>query len=148
MTDEVAVSVLVSVTSDAGDLEELYAALLTELEKLDLEYEVIFLLLAAPEAALRQARVLAQENPERVRVIEFTATIDKAAMLTAGIERARADLVFTLPGRFEIDLQAIGSLHAAIEAGHTKRCLIDKIDALIANNEQRTFLPPEESKTQ
>ncbi len=117
MTQPKAFSVLVSVTPDADDLAEFQQALVPELEKLGGSYELLYLLGDARGPAAEQARELQEKDPDRVRVLQFAQAADRAGMLTAGVERSRGRILFTLPARFEIDLAVIGDLHAAVESG-------------------------------
>jgi hypothetical protein len=110
-------SVLVSVASEASDLQELHRELIAELEKLDVDYEVLYLLGSAPAQALGQAQSLQHEDAGRVRVIEFAQAVGKAAMLAAGVERAKGEVLVTLPGRFDIDLGVLGPLYEAVREG-------------------------------
>jgi hypothetical protein len=117
MNEDKAISVLVSVTAEADDLLELHSELVTELDKLGEDYELLYLLGAATRRAIDQARSLQEQDPARVRVLQFAQTVGRAGMLSAGVERARGDVIFTVPARFEVDLGVIGELHAAIRAG-------------------------------
>jgi dolichol-phosphate mannosyltransferase len=117
MNDDKAISVLVSVTEEADDLLDLHSELVTELDKLDEGYELLYLLGDATRRAIDQARRLQEQDPARVRVLQFAQTAGRAGMLSAGVERARGEVIFTVPARFEIDLEVIGDLHAAIRAG-------------------------------
>jgi hypothetical protein len=108
------ISVLVSVTSAADDLEEIHRELINELEKLPADYEVIYLVGSASPEALDRARSLQRQSGDRVRVLQFADIVGKSGMLTAGIERAKGEVLITLPGRFEVDLGILGALYQAI----------------------------------
>jgi hypothetical protein len=69
------------------------------------------------EAAFRQAMELHEADPIRVRVLRFGQAVTEAAALAVGIERARGELVFTLPSYFDAGPPAIGALWGAIEKG-------------------------------
>jgi glycosyltransferase involved in cell wall biosynthesis len=110
-------SILISVTQEADDLVELYRELAAELEKLPAAYEVIFLVGGVPRELLEQVQRLQTEHPDVVRVVQFAKTAGKSGMLAAGIERAKGDVIFTVPNHFEIDLGELGALFEAIEQG-------------------------------
>lgn len=110
-------SVLVPITGRHEDLRELHRALLPELSKLEPTFEVIYLVGTASGAALKQALELHDQDPEHVRVISFARPVMEAEALATGFERARGEILFTLPAFFDADPQAIGALHAAVRSG-------------------------------
>ena len=108
------ISVLVSVGEDADDLMDLHEELAAELEKLRLEYELLFLIGSAPPRALEQALGLQRLHANTVRVLQFAPTVGRAGMLDAGVRRSRGSILFTLPGRFEVELGVLGALLEAV----------------------------------
>lgn len=114
-----ALSVLVAVAEAAPHLAEVHVELLHELDGLELDYEVIYLL--APGIARGPARAvvrgLCASRPERVRVLEFAQDVGEGAMLRAGCERARGEWLATVPPRFETQLGALRRLVAALRDG-------------------------------
>ena len=117
MTATIDYSVLIPVFSEADDLRELQEEIEKELAKLGGRAEVLYLLGDARSAAAEQARLLQQQEPGRIRVLQFARSGDRAGMLATGFARARGAILFTLPARFDSDLLAIGDLHAAITDG-------------------------------
>jgi hypothetical protein len=115
--DSRSVSVLVLVSYQWDDLQELHRELLPEVRKLGEDYEVVYLIGSALPEALDQARSLQRQDPGHVRVFQFARVVGEAAMLTAGIENTEGEVVITLPGRFEADLAALGDLYEAILDG-------------------------------
>lgn len=118
MNGSVAISVLISVAPETQELGELHAALTQELDRLGLSYEVIYLMGTTAARPNEQAQGFAEKDPARVQVLRFGAAVGRAGMLSAGIERSRGDVLITLPGRFEVDLSAIGQLYAAVREGN------------------------------
>ncbi|GAF84702.1 unnamed protein product, partial [marine sediment metagenome] len=114
LSKEETISVLVSVVSEADDLEEIQRELIAELEKLRVDYEVLYLVGSALPKALEQVHSLQRQEPHRVRVLQFAEVVGKAGMLVAGIERAKGEVLITLPGHFEIDLGIVGALYRAV----------------------------------
>lgn len=114
LSNDETISVLVSVVSEVDDLEEIHRELIAELEKLPAGFEVLYLVGAVPPESLEQARRLQGQDPDRVRVLQFADVVGKAGMLAAGIDRAKGEVLITLPGRFEIDLGVLGELYQAI----------------------------------
>lgn len=118
MTEKTSLSALVTVTAAAADLDVLHCELSERLAALSSDYEVLYLVEnSAPIAAREQVSALREAEPERVRVVEFARAVDRAGILSSGIERSRGDVLFTIPDHLQIDLGTLGALYAAIEAG-------------------------------
>lgn len=111
------ISVLVPVAADASEVREVHADLVAHLAALDVDFEVLYLVSPRARSARGDVRALYEEDPGRVRVIEFAQAVSEAAMLTAGFERARSEVLCTVPARFETDFGALGELLAALRAG-------------------------------
>ncbi|MBW2269978.1 MAG: glycosyltransferase [Deltaproteobacteria bacterium] len=95
-----------------------HAELVAQLVKLGDDYEILYLLASsAPREATEQAQALQEAAPERVRVIQFAQAVDRAGMLSAGVEHSRGAILFTVPDHLQIDLAVLDDLHAAIQAG-------------------------------
>ena len=115
---DTAFSVLVSVPPETEELLTFHAELATELERMAENFEVIYLLEPPARSEVsEQAHALYEADPGRVRVFHFAQPGDRAGMLAAGVERARGDLLFTLPGRFVCDFAVLRELRAALEDG-------------------------------
>lgn len=111
------VSVLVPVASEASGLAELHAQGARELEGLGLRFEILFLVRSSSREALEAARKVREADSGRVRVVEFAHALGNAALLGAGVERARAPILFTLPAPLETRAEAIGALYGALQEG-------------------------------
>ncbi len=112
-----AVSLLVPIAERHDDLRELHGAVLPELEKLGQPYEILYLVSAEFETAFQQARELHERDGERVRVLRFARPVSEAAALATGFERARGELLLTLPAYFDADPAGLGALHRALGEG-------------------------------
>jgi hypothetical protein len=117
LKNDAMLSVLVLVAEEAEDLLDLHQEAVTELEKVGAPFEVLYLVAPASARTLSLARQLQQEEGERVHVIQFAQAMGQAAMLAAGIERAKGQILVTLPARFEADLGVLGALHREIREG-------------------------------
>jgi hypothetical protein len=111
------ISVLVPVAADARDVGEVHADLLAHLVELGVDFEILYLVSPRAGSLRDEVRALHHGDPERVRVIEFAQAVSEAAMLTAGFERARSEVLLTVPARFETDLAALPKLLAALRDG-------------------------------
>jgi hypothetical protein len=110
-------SVLVPVSADARAVSEVHADLVAYLADLGVDFEILYLVSPRADAARSEIRRLYERDPGRVRVIEFTQAVSEAAMLTAGFERARSDVLCTVPARFETDFSALAPLLEALREG-------------------------------
>lgn len=108
------VSVLVPVNEAAPDLREVYRELADQVAKLDAGYELLFLVRTDHEETLAGVREIGDLDPQRVRVLQFAPSAGEAFALSAGVEKARGDVLVTAPGRFETDLSVLADLHAAV----------------------------------
>ena len=118
MSDAKAFSALVTVTAAAADLDVLHQELTAQLGALSPDHEVLYLVAdSAPAKAADQVSALREAHPDRVRVFRFAPAVDRAGILTAGVEHSRGDVLFTIPDHLQIDLTVLAELHAAIEAG-------------------------------
>ncbi len=109
-------SILVLVTA-AAPLAELHEDICRSLEKIPAESEILYLVREGGGDEVAQAREICERSPERVRVLEFTKATSDAAMLGAGANNARGDVLLTVPARFETDLACLHALDAAIRDG-------------------------------
>jgi hypothetical protein len=108
--------VLVPVTKPTPYLLDLHREILGQLDEIGIPFEILYLVRESASVSGEQLVALRREDPEGIRAIEF-ARGSEAAMLTAGAEVARGDIILTVPGEFEIDLSALAPLHAAVVAG-------------------------------
>lgn len=113
----VAISILVPVVERHDDLRELHRSIVPELEKIGRPYEFVYLVSAEFEAAFDQARELHESDPKTARVLRFARPVSEAAALATGFERARGEVVLTVPAYFDADPKGLPLLLEAIEGG-------------------------------
>lgn len=111
------VSVLVPLTSLHEELRALHAETSEQLEKLGVDYEMLYLVGRSNPEALERARGLRNEDSDRVRVLEFEPAVGEAAMLSAGATRSRGAILITLPPRVEVDPSVLPRLYETIHSG-------------------------------
>ena len=108
---------LVPLVDKVGDLREIQSQVFEQLTKLGEGFEILYMLGTSSEAVAKQVMELRAEQPDRVRVVRFASPAGDAALLAAGFEHARGELLFSVPPVFDVDLAILGELHAALEAG-------------------------------
>jgi glycosyltransferase involved in cell wall biosynthesis len=112
------ISVLVALGADSGDLLALHRALAAELQKLAQPLEFLYLVPSHAGAQLPQALALHEhEDPAHVRVLCFAQPLGEAALLRAGFEAARGQILLTLPGYFEVEPADLPLLYEAVRDG-------------------------------
>jgi glycosyltransferase involved in cell wall biosynthesis len=111
------ISVLVPVSEGARHLEEIHGEILPQLEKITSQFELLYLVGSASKSVLEQALRLHDRDPQRVRVLQFARGAEDATLLAAGFDRARGEILFTLPCDFEADTSAIEALYEAVDSG-------------------------------
>jgi hypothetical protein len=111
------ISVLIPVLEPREELPVVHAEAIAELDKLEMEYEFLYLVSRKSASVTEKIRDLQRENPERIRVIEVGHSVGGAAILAAGIEETEGDILFTLPPCYEVELDVIAELYKAIESG-------------------------------
>ncbi len=109
-------SIMVLITT-ATPLTELHEEICRNLDAIDGQSEILYLVREGSRDTLAQARRISEQSPDFVRVLEFPRTAGDAAMLTSGAERARGEILITVPARFETDLKVLESLDSAIRKG-------------------------------
>jgi hypothetical protein len=134
------ISVIVPVVERHDDLRELYRAVLPELEKLEGSHELLVLVSSEFEEAFQQAIEL-HEADGRVRVLRFARPVGEAAALGTGFERARGEILITLPAYFDAEPAGIGSLVSALEEGSDLAFAgrIERRDSLLKRMQSRGF---------
>ena len=111
------ISVLIPVLEPSEELALVHEQAAAEIDKLGVDCE--FLYLVSPESAslTDQIRELQRKDPQRIGVIQVRHSVGGAGVLSAGIEEAEGDVLFTLPPCFEVEFSVIPKLYEAIEAG-------------------------------
>ena len=114
---KVAISVLVPIVERHDDLREIHRSVVPELEKIGRPYEFVYLVSAEFSAAFEQALELHESDPKTVRVLRFARPVSEAAALATGFERARGEVVITIPSYFDADPKGLPKLLETLEGG-------------------------------
>lgn len=111
------ISALIPVNEASPDLLRVYQELADRVSKLDAGYEVLFLVRTEHKETLACLREISDLDPQRVRVLQFAPSAGEAFALSAGVERARGEVLITAPARFETDLAVLAALYQAVCEG-------------------------------
>jgi putative glycosyltransferase len=98
--DKFTVSVVTSLFDSAPYVGEFYRRILAELQKIDCEYEIVFVDDGSPDRALDLALEIA-EGDRKVCVVELSRNFGHHKALMTGLEFAKGDLVFVI----DVDLE-------------------------------------------
>lgn len=112
-----ALSVLVPVVERADDLRTLHAAFEPPITSLGRDYEFLYLVSREFEDAFQQAMELHERDPEHVRVVRFGQPVGEAGALAVGFQRARGELILTMPAYFDAEPGGVTALAAALDKG-------------------------------
>ncbi len=110
-------SVLIPVAEPSGELAAVARELREALEGLGRRAEVLFLLGTRSAEAAREVEGACAELSGEVRVVEVAHVAGEGGMLRAGFDEARAEIIVTVPPRFEVVLEVLGGLLRALEQG-------------------------------
>jgi undecaprenyl-phosphate 4-deoxy-4-formamido-L-arabinose transferase len=111
-----AVSVVVTVFNEAGNLEELYSRTVATLEASGRPFELIFVDDGSRDETWATLTRL-HERDHRVRVVRFRRNFGQHPAMHAGLSRARGGVVVTMDGDLQNAPEDIPRLVEAVESG-------------------------------
>jgi glycosyltransferase involved in cell wall biosynthesis len=113
--EQVTVSAIIPVGARYGDITVLYPQYRAGLEALGVPYEVIFVL-DGPRREFAEALARLEAGGESFSVLRLAKPFGEATALTAGFERARGEIIVTLPAYEQIDPSEIVKLVQSLSA--------------------------------
>jgi glycosyltransferase involved in cell wall biosynthesis len=114
----IGISIVVPVMNEELNVRPLFVKLSTQLEKLEKNYEIIFVDDGSTDQTFSELQKLYQENPSIVRVIRFRRNFGKTPALVAGFSRSRGDVIFTMDGDLQDDPEEIPNFLAKLDEGY------------------------------
>lgn len=112
-----AVSTVVPVFNEEANLPALFQRLSSTLDKIGVDYEMIFVDDGSSDRSLELLDEFARQN-DRVVVVEFVRNFGQHAAVFAGFERARGQVVVTLDADLQNPPEEIPKLLAKIAEGY------------------------------
>ncbi|MBF6589689.1 MAG: glycosyltransferase family 2 protein [Ktedonobacterales bacterium] len=97
-----AFSIVIPVRDEEQNLQLLYEALTKQMERLERDYEIIFVDDGSDDGSFAVLRELRARDP-RVRVVRFRRNFGKTPALVAGFARARGEIIFTMDADLQDD---------------------------------------------
>jgi glycosyltransferase involved in cell wall biosynthesis len=108
------ISVVTSLYHSAPYVEEFYRRILAQLQKIDCEYEIIFVDDGSPDRALDVAMEIARRDP-KVCVAELSRNFGHYKALMTGLELAKGELVFLVDVDLEEPPEALSLFYDKLE---------------------------------
>lgn len=114
-----ALSVVVPVYNEAGNVVPLYEEIADVMHSIGRSFEIIFVNDGSTDTTLGELQTVAAREP-RLRIVDLAGNFGEAAALCAGFHAARGDLVVTLDGDGQNDPRDIPRLLACLEQTNTR----------------------------
>jgi undecaprenyl-phosphate 4-deoxy-4-formamido-L-arabinose transferase len=111
-------SVVIPVYNEEAGLPVLFARLYPALEKLGVDYEVIFVNDGSRDRSAAVLREQFQKRPDVTRVVLLNGNFGQHMAIMAGFERCRGERIVTLDADLQNPPEEIGRLLEAMDAGH------------------------------
>jgi undecaprenyl-phosphate 4-deoxy-4-formamido-L-arabinose transferase len=112
------VSVIIPVYNEEQTLPLLFARLYPALDKLGINYEILFINDGSRDRSAALLRSQFQLRPDVTRVILFKGNFGQHMAIMAGFEHCRGSRVVTLDADLQNPPEEIGNLLAAMDRGH------------------------------
>jgi glycosyltransferase involved in cell wall biosynthesis len=117
MSEELDLTVVVTLLNEAESLPVLQTELLAELERLGRSFEIIYCDDGSDDESMSVLRDFAMQD-ERVRVISFRRNFGQTAGLEAGFRHARGRVIIPMDADLQNDPKDIGRLLEKIDEGY------------------------------
>jgi len=111
------ISVIIPLYNEAGSIGPLYEKLLSTLDTLDGEYEILLVDDGSTDGTTEILHELAREN-QHVKLILFRRNFGQTAALMAGIDHAHGETIVAMDGDGQNDPSDIPQLLEQIDAGY------------------------------
>jgi len=118
------VSIVVPVQAPDAEVRAVVAALGGELDRLGRRWECLLVFDGVRGRAWDEAQALGTLYGERVRAIGFQQPFGDSVCLTAGVERARGEVILTSPQYVQVDPVGLSDMLAALDGGADVVCPI------------------------
>lgn len=111
------ISVIIPVLERHDDLAEVYQAHKAVLERLTRPYEFIFVVDGGNEETVKTLEAIG-DGEEILRIIALPRDFGEATALTIGFERARGEILITLPAYFQVIPEGIEEVLKTLDQGY------------------------------
>ncbi len=132
-TVEQKISIVIPVMNEEENVANLYDKIIPQIEKIQLDYEIIFIDDGSSDNTMREIRKLNSAD-KKVAVISFSRNFGHQAALLAGMKNAKGDIVVTMDGDMQHPAETIPKLYEKYKEGYdivnTRRIDDDNISAI------------------
>jgi glycosyltransferase involved in cell wall biosynthesis len=135
-------SVVIPVYNELENVEELYRRIKTELQKLSLTYEVIFVDDGSTDGTTEKIKKMKESEPQ-LKLIIFHKNYGQTEAMAAGFQLAKGDIIVTMDGDLQNDPADIIRIIINLQSGYDLVCgwrqarkdnfLMRTIPSMIAN---------------
>lgn len=117
MRNSVKISIVIPSYNEQESLEELCRTTVSVLEKLNSQFEIIFVDDGSTDDSLEIMRKI-YESDRRIKIIQFRKNYGKSAALSAGFAASNGDIVVTMDADLQDDPTEIPNLVAKLNEGY------------------------------
>ncbi len=134
-------SVIIPVYNEAENIKPLYEEIISVLEMIEKDFEIIFVNDGSRDASQREIENLFKKDSKRVRGIQFRNNFGKAAALHAGFQLARGEIIATLDGDLQDDPHELPKFLEKMKEGYdlVSGWKNHRKDSFIKNNTSKIF---------
>jgi len=110
-------SVIVPLYNEEESIRPLYNSIKTELERIDIDYELVFVDDGSKDSTYQIAYTLAEQDP-KLKVVKFRKNYGQTPAMAAGIDIAEGRILITMDGDLQNDPTDIKNFLGKIEEGY------------------------------
>lgn len=115
--DQPDLSIIVPFYNEEDNIGRMYAAIVSAIEPLGIDFEMLFVNDGSKDHTLERAIDLARQD-ERLRIVQFRRNYGQTPAMAAGIEHARGKVLVTMDGDLQNDPRDIEHFLAKIREGY------------------------------
>lgn len=135
------ISVVIPVYDEAVNIKFLYEEVVSVLETIEKDFEIIFINDGSRDASQQEIESLFAKDPKHVRGVQFRNNFGKAAALHAGFQLAKGEIIATLDGDLQDDPHELPKFLEKINEGYdlVSGWKKHRKDSFIKNNTSKIF---------
>ncbi len=135
------ISIVIPVFNETENIKPLYDEVVSVLETLGKDYEIIFVNDGSLDTTQEKIDSLFNKDSKHIRGIQLLTQSGKAAALHAGFQLAKGDIIFTLDGDLQDDPHEIPSFLKKLDEGYdlVSGWKQNRKDSFIKNNTSKIF---------
>ena len=111
------ISIVIPVFNEEENIHPLYETIVPVLNRIEKDYEIVFVDDGSSDSTLKQLKLLTQKNP-KLKVLSFSRNFGQTAALSAGIDFSKGDIIIPMDGDLQNDPEDISALLQKIEEGY------------------------------